>query len=296
MAGWVYPNGTSQPSAAGAVPVKIVCGWPNSADLQEHLTAAVAYISIYPIPGAERLTTRYPREWQTITGPAPTITFTQVGEAITLAGTVSSPQLVAVAAYGKIYVRAVQPSDTLATIASALATLISADGQAVSSGSVLTVPSPQLGARVGGFASVARELRRQERLFQITVWTSSPEQRDIVAGFVDLKFAGAGDPNGLEFIALPDGFVARIQYARTLQTDKDELSGSFRRDLIYSIEYATTETVSAPQIVGFEVQATANGAPAIDTVTTDTIEDVVIELGGGLDFSQAPNSDLIPEL
>ena len=309
IVGWCYPNGTSQPSAIkGALPVRVVRGWPNANDLKASFHPETldppqpgrpksAFISIYAAPGSERQTTRYPREWQTLTNAAPTITATLAAGTITLGGTVTTPQLVAVLAYGRPFVYAVQQADTLATIAAALTTMISASGQATSNGAVLTVPSPKLGCSVGGFGTMWRELRRQERLIMVTVWCATPEQRDAVAGLVDNYFAGAGSDNGLEFINLPDGSMARLQYARTMPTDVDQLSGSFRRDLIYSLEYATTETASVAQVVAFDVVATANGAPASETISvvqvTTTPIVVTPQPSGALDFSDPTNSGLI---
>ena len=254
IVGWLYPGGVGagQVSAAG-MPVLVARGWPTKDGLEASFKANAAQISIYSQPGAERLTTRYPRQWVTMAQPVDTITATASGATVTFGGAISMPQNIAVLVGRKTYLHAVQFSDTLASIAAALAAEVAG---ASSSGATLTVPSPAgLKARVGGVGKVARELRRQERLFQITIWADTPEQRDALAGFVDAKFAGAGDASGLEFITLPDGFSARVQYVRTAPTDKDELSGSFRRDLIYSVEYATTETTNAPQIVAFETKA-----------------------------------------
>ncbi len=259
IVGWVYPTGTANPSAildgGSPVPTKVGRGWPTKNALQADLLAKVANISIYSQPGSERLTTRYPREWQQLGTITTTLTATVSGRTITIGGAVSAPQNVAVLIGSKAYVYPVQPGDTLATIAAALASIIEVGVSATSSGPVITVSGDlALIGRVGGFGTVMRELRRQERLFQITVWCWSPEQRDAVASFIDIKFAGAGQDNGLEFITLPDGSSARLKYVRTAPADKDELSGAFRRDLIYSLEYATTETMTAPQIVAFETK------------------------------------------
>lgn len=256
IVGWCYPNGTSQPSAmllnGKAVPVKVGRGWPLADTLAQDLQAQVANVTIYSQPGAERLTTRYPRQWQVVTAPSPTLTATVSGRTVTIGGTVSSPQNVALIYAGIGYVYAVQAADTVNTVAAALSALVPG---ATSFGPVITAPGGyRLAAHVGGFGTAIRELRRQERLFQVTCWCATPEQRDALAGFIDAKFAGAGDPNGLEFITLPDGSAARLKYVRTAPTDRDALVQSYRRDLIYSVEYATTETLVAPQVTAFETR------------------------------------------
>ena len=298
ITGWAYPNGTAQPSALqGAIPVKVGRGWPTADGLKADLAARVAHVSVYSAPGSERQTTRYSREWQTLTEASPTITAAITGSTITLGGKVTAPQLVAVLAYGEPVVYAAQPADTLATIAAGLVALISLNGAASSSGPALTVPTPRLGVSVGGFGTIWRELRRQERLVQVTIWCATPEQRDVVASFVDAHFAGAGTDNGLEFINLADGSAARLTYARTAPTDADQLSGAFRRDLIYSVEYATTETRQVPQVVAFVVDASANGAPLNETVSVAQVVTTPIVVtpsaGGQLDFSDSTNSGLI---
>ncbi len=254
IVGWTYPSGSTQPSAVQvggkALTIATMRGWPDANYLKADLAKGIVDISIYSQPGSERLTTRYPREWEQVSVAPTTITVASSGDQVILSGTVSTPQNVAILIGFQAYLHAVQASDTLATIAAALAALIPG---ATSSGPVITVPASRPQGRVASFGTAIRELRRQERLFQITIWSATPEQRDAVAGFIDQKFAGARDPNGLEFIQLPDGTQGRLKYQRTVATDKDELSGSFRRDLIYSVEYATTEVMSGAQVVTFDV-------------------------------------------
>lgn len=247
----IYPTGTANPSAilngSTPIPCALLAGWPLKDQLQQDLAAGVATVSIYPVPGMEKNTSRFPRQWTQLVGPVTTTTAATTSTTVTFGGTVMTPQNVAVIANNQAYLYAVQSGDTLASIAAALAALISGSS---SVGPVLTIPDAVgLVARVGGVGTLIRELRRQERQFQITCWCNTPEQRDIVAPFVDGVLIGAGLPNGREFIALPDGSRARSLYERSLEIDADQLAGAFRRDLFYSLEYATTDTEAATQII-----------------------------------------------
>lgn len=249
----IYPTGTADPSAitlnAAPVPVRIVRGWPVKNQLEADLAAGKATVSVYPMPGEKR-TSRYPAEYSVRTDPVVTLTAIVDGDTITIGGTVISPQNVAALVGGAGYVYGVQPGDTLAGIASALAALINADTPASSAGPVITVTSPHanLVARVGGVGTLIRELRRQEKQFQISCWCSTPEQRDAVAIFVDGVLVGSGLERPRAFIVLPDTSAGRLLYERTLPTDKDQLSGAFRRDFVWSVEYPTTDTAPAAQI------------------------------------------------
>jgi hypothetical protein len=256
--GAIYKNGTGAPSVmlhnAAPLAAAICRGWPNKEQLKRDLAAGLVVVSVYPMPGGERVTNRYSREWEDMAPLAHSITAVRSGVTVTLGGTVTTPQNVAIVADGATYIHAVQPGDTLATIAAALAALISEDQTATSVGPVITVPgSHELAGRVGNAGNVIREHRRQERLFQVTCWCSTPEHRDTAAPFVEGAFAGVGLEDGRDFITLPDTQKARLQYVRTLPTDGVQLEGVFRRDTLYSVEYATTEIATAPEIVGIDL-------------------------------------------
>ena len=54
---------------------------------------------------------------------------------------------------------------------------------------------------------------------------------------------------GIDYLSLPDGTAARLTYEKTAVSDRTEREGLYRRDLFYSVEYATTGTQSVAQIV-----------------------------------------------
>jgi hypothetical protein len=232
----VYPNGTSQPSLTGQQ-VRIYPGWPQPNALDTDLAAGVVNISIFP-KQEERNTTRYPVDQQVTVPAAPTLTATIVGQKVTIGGTVSTPQNVALNVNGTPYVYAVQPTDTLTGIATALANI--AGG--TSSGPVITVSGIIKSARVGAAATVAAEFKRQEKVFQISVWANAPAVRDALASPIDVALAS------IEFLTMPDGYAARIRYRSSFQDDALQKENLYRRDLNYTVEWATTQQSSAVQV------------------------------------------------
>lgn len=81
-----------------------------------------------------------------------------------------------------------------------------------------------------------KEIRRQERTFQITIWAPTPAARDMIAKVVDPVLAVTSR------FTLPDQTSARLIYKGSPITDMLEKSKIYRRDLLYSVEYATTVT------------------------------------------------------
>jgi hypothetical protein len=246
IAGALYPNGTGQPSAVGAG-CRVGSGWPSKPQLEEDLTAGVVNVSVYPMSD-ERRTTRHLKSTQQIAHFDPTVTLAVSGLTITIGGALPSPfhaQNVAVLMGGNAFTYAVQPTDTLATIASALAALIGATySGTTSSGASITLPAgaPQPTLRTGGFATVGREVKRQQRTIRICIWSPTPALRDAVAKVIDPFLAD------IEFLTLPDGYGGRLLYQRSDLVDLGEKANLYRRDLCYSVEYPTTVLEQAADV------------------------------------------------
>ena len=243
----LYPLGTGQPSSAGA-PVRVYAGWPTSATLDPDLAAGVSHVTVFPSAG-ERNTTRFPREWKTLSINTPTLFIQMAGQVVTLSGSVpaaGNPHNICIMVGGKPYVYAVQTTDTLPGIAAALSGLIAAAVPGTTSaGGAVTLPSGAnlQAARIGIAGTSIRELRRQERAMQIIVWASTPAIRDAAAQAVDALLATT------DRITLTDGSSARVIYAGTRKDDQAQKAALYRRDLTYKIEYATTQTETDYQIV-----------------------------------------------
>jgi hypothetical protein len=257
----VYPSGTSQPSVCGAA-VKLFQGWPVPNDLEASLKAGKVQVSVYPLPTERKTNRNISRQWNVIDPGSPTITTTVSGSTITFAGTVSTPQNVYILVNGKGYQYSVQANDTLTSIATSLTALIKVNIPAASSsGAAITVPSAySLIARTGGIGSAVLELKRQEKEFQITVWAPTPTKRNQVAEAIDVALCEFTD------IIFADQSHGIMRYCRTFQSDQTEKSGLYRRDLVYSIDYATTKTADggAPQILAVSTSLTTP-----QTITSD---------------------------
>ena len=241
----VYPQGTGLPSVANAK-CQIYRGWPISQNLDKDLAAGVINISVYPYD-VEQKTTRYPQDYQTLSIPTPTLTLTVSSNTITVGGAPTSPLNLAVKINGTGYLYTVQPGDTTTSIATALAALTGGSNV----GPVITIAGAYaISAVVGSVGTAIREIKRQKRNFMISFWCPSPQTRDAVVPPVDVALSK------LEFITLPDGSAARIVYVKTTVSDRTEKQGLFRRDLWYSVEYATTDSMPAAQIVDTLINTT----------------------------------------
>jgi hypothetical protein len=257
IAATLYPNGIGQPSVVG-VGVKVYPGWPNPGQLDADLRATppVCHVSIFPRP-EERNTTRFAPDWKPVSVNTPTLTLTIAGQAITVGGAVppaNNPHNAMVFANGKPYVYTVLPADSLASVAAALAALIVVDIAGTSvAGAVVTLPnSARLnGARVGVTGSSMRELRRQERSFQIGIWADTPAHRDAIAGAIDPVLAFT------TFLTMPDTSAARLVYKGSAISDQFQKDCLFRRDLTYMVEYATTQTETETQITQEQLNVSA---------------------------------------
>ena len=258
----IYPNGATNPSvmldAHGApIPAKIGRGWPlkntlggiegNGGDLG----AGVVNVSVIPISGGTRNTTRFEKRWRPLVAPNPTVTLTVSGNQVTVGGTVINPENLGIVVDNTIYLYAGSPSDTLSSIAASMAALIPG---ATASGPIITLHD-NIGLQVatGGAGTMFREIARQEQLFDVGLWCNSPAQRDACAPFVDVIF------KSVEFIPLADGTSGRILFARQTDIDGQMLENLYRRHLVYSVEYATIQTSTAYQIVAIAASV-AGGA------------------------------------
>jgi len=242
IAGVVYPYGTAAPSITGA-PVKIYQGWPDAGQIQKDLKDGIVNISVFPLP-TEKLLPYRNLEWQQLSIAPAMVTLAVTPSTVTFGGAAAAGQNIAVLADGRPFVYAVQASDTPSSIAVALATLISAVRAASSVGPVLTIPGAHtLVARIGTLGTSIRELRRVERSFQITIWANCFDQRDPLASLLDVALTENYR------IQLSDGMQGILRYRSTVQDDSLQKQGLYRRDMIYSVEYAVTQTLTDTQVV-----------------------------------------------
>ncbi|MFV0916100.1 hypothetical protein ACI1PM_03360 [Ralstonia nicotianae] len=241
IAGIVYPNGTSQPSITGAA-VAVLIGWPDAVQLRADLAANKVNVSIFPQPNMLRIIDSAMSDWSTPSAPVNTITLTLSGQAVTVGGTVSTPQNAALVVDNKAYVYAVQAGDTLAGIATALAALVNVDQTATAAGAVVTIPGAKyISPRVGGQGVAVRETRRQEQGYQITVWANCFDQRDPIAAAIDSALSG------IPHLTLADQSAA-LRFKNSRQDDSQQKEGIYRRDLFYAVEFSTFASQTLTQI------------------------------------------------
>jgi hypothetical protein len=240
VSGLVYPNGAGAPSAlTGAVPVRVYRGWPLPASMDADMAAGVANISVFSRGGTELNSTRYPVDYQDVNQVTPTLTVSVRNNTVTIGGTLGpyASQFITVL-MGPRFVVSYQPiaTDTTTTIAQAIAAQISAGfAIATTNGSVITVNSSTfIRALVGTTGSQLAETRRQRTQMQITIWCNVPAVRDELAKLIEPTLSLQ------TFLIMPDTSACRFRYHNTLVIDIAEKNLIYRRDLIYTAEYATT--------------------------------------------------------
>ena len=113
----------------------------------------------------------------------------------------------------------------------------------------------------GTTGTAVRELRRQTRTFQITVWASCFDKRDPLAAAIDAGLAAVSR------LAMPDGSQAIVSYVNSRQVDDQQKAGVYRRDLFYAANYATIQTETDYAVT----RTTTNVTALINAVTIGTI-------------------------
>ncbi len=246
----LYPTGTANPSVTG-VTYKIYPGWPQPQTLDADMPLGTVHISVFAPPMSRTIPQMGNNRWQQSTVGAATITGSVSGDALTLSGTVSTPMAVLVTANNTLYSYAVQPTDTLASICTALASQIP---NATSSSAVLTVANAyQLSVAFSVGSTAIKEVGRQQQLFQVSVWAPTPSARQTAAIAIDPAIR-----NQIR-IALPDNTWCQIRARSMADTDMNQKPALFIRHLHYECEYATIVGQSAQTAAGQQITTTLTG-------------------------------------
>jgi hypothetical protein len=237
----LYPTGLAGPSAVTAT-VRIFRGWPNAAALDADLAAGRVNVTIFPVPGATRVTTRFPAN--PIANPTtPTLTVSVTDNTATFSGNALAGQLAGLLVDGKPYVYRTANGDTPALVAAILAAAINAERPALCSGSSVFTPGTIPTARTAADATATTELRRQIQTFRITAWCPAPDLRDITCAALDPVFAAT------PFLTLSDGTAARLTFNSTTTFDQSQDASLYRRDLLYAVEFPTTLVATQPSML-----------------------------------------------
>jgi len=241
----IYPNGVTNPSITGTL-VKVRVGWPLSVKLDEDVLIGNSQIRIFPIGMSDKNTTRFQRIENTVSLNAATLFTAVLTNKVTITGTVIVPQAIVINLNGESYGYSVLATDTLSTIATALAALVPG---ASALANVITITGPifKLTAEVAVTGQMATEIKRQRKIFYVTIYAPTPDQRETLGNAVDVALSNVYRLN------FPDTTQAVMIYKAMNEGDMFEKNIIYQRDLIYTVEYATMLYGNATVIEGIKV-------------------------------------------
>lgn len=246
-----YLQGDYQPCAIGQT-VKLYRGWPESANLNADMALGRAHVSVFSDPGMTRNVTRWMAPQATVvTANTATITATVSGATVTLGGTITAGNVVGIQCGASLasYAYAVQAGDTLATVAAALASKIAGASYV---GSVITLPTALYVSAATMVPQTAYTVtRQQEQGIRVSVWASKPSDRDAISGLLDASLANLKNAAGglTHFFPVGAYEAARLVYRTTYVNDIPSRDRIWRRDLCYTVEYATTLIEQDPSML-----------------------------------------------
>ena len=250
----LYPAGVGAGSPLG-VNFRIYRGSPTANVLDTDLQAGfqqqggrlvlvtptdrIVHIRINPRAGFARVLAPYVFAPIQITAPSTaTLTATVAGDTVTLGGTIAAGQGAAVAANGFVVGATAGASDTLSTLATAIAAGLNPDIPATAAGAVITIPSATA-LKANSFVQVGtgQELAREQQGLVITIHAAGRDLRDAVGKALRAYLAGQ-----VRF-TLPDGFEDYMVSVAPICVDDDKPSKelNFTRDLYYSVQFPTTD-------------------------------------------------------
>ncbi|MEJ0016756.1 MAG: hypothetical protein WDN25_09330 [Acetobacteraceae bacterium] len=229
----LYPNGIGEPSVPGP-DCRIYRGWPNSAALDADLAAGKINVTVFQAGTTARTTTRFAEQWMGEPGQ-PTLIATVSGTSVTFGGTATLGQVAGIMVDGTSYAYRTRPGDTPQMVAASLAAMARDRAIVRLSHGTLSIPGAGiLVARVAADADVKQEVRRQEQGFRIICWCPTPASRDAATAAIDEALSGR------RTLQLADGTRGVLSYGGTTVFDQSQNARLYRRDLTYSVEYATT--------------------------------------------------------
>lgn len=264
ISGILYPNGTSDPSAVSVaqypnpINCRVIPGWPDPISLEPDLSGnpPVVNVSVYPMPGQERQTQRYERDWTVPNPVTPTLTAVvdNTAATVTIGGAITVGHFATIHVFQAVASYAALSSDTVDTIAAALtALLVTAGVTATSSGAVITIPSGAgfLVARVGCPQTAYLEIDRTMQRFCATIWAPNNAIRVAVGKLLRPAIAG------VDFLTMPDGYAAWLRYESSVDLDRAGKQSASCRDLHYWVEYAVTTSKTVYTLTTFQAQIQA---------------------------------------
>jgi hypothetical protein len=260
----IYPQGTNAPSILG-VTCRIYRGWPNTAALDADLAAGRVNITVFPDARHQQNTTRWTEELTLATPVPPTLTITTAmtnsGSTATIGGTADPGQIAGLLVDNLAVVHRTAAGDTPDLVAATLASYLRTERVAVVAGATITIPGTHLlVGRVVTDQQVQQETRRQVQNFRISCWFPDPATRDVAAAAVDAALAAHN------FITLADGTSARLRFVSSTVFDQSQDASLYRRDLLYSVDYATTQTITLPSMIFGDATLSPDGAGIVQSL------------------------------
>ena len=261
IARMLYPDGRSAAGSGASTagpPVRIYRGWPDDVALARDLAAGVLNVTVAADAANQTTTTRYANEWLPIEILEPTLSGAVAGNVAVFAGDAGPGQIAGLLVDGFAAVHRTVVGDTPVTVALAIATGLASRNAMASGSSVLVLGARRMKARVVADQPGVRETRRQRVVFRIVCWCPDPDSRDLLASLIDSRLSD------IAFLELPDGLSGRLRIVASAPTDRALAAGLYRRDLLYSVEYATTIRLDLPTLL-FGNARVAAGAGVIAT-------------------------------
>lgn len=244
----LYPGGAKLPGIVNAA-VKIYAGWPERGALQTDLEAGGVHVSVWPLSAERRVNCALGRPYKMLARGKPTLQLRVTGSAISVSGIASALTNVQIRLNGKKFFFHFRTGTTAEQVVSSLQLHLPHAFSMM--GRVIITVVNHLSITVTTAGTAVRELRRQIKDFQITVWAPTPPLRNAIGTAIDAALSERCH------IDLGDGVPAQMFYARQFDSDAAENWHVYRRDLIFSVNYATTQTISAPEVT--ETAVTVNG-------------------------------------
>ncbi|MCX2905207.1 hypothetical protein ORG41_04365 [[Curtobacterium] plantarum] len=244
----VYPGGSGLPGIINAA-VKIYPGWPAPGTLQQDINSGGVHVSIWPLPAERKISTALGRPFRVMAKDKPALQFIVNGSVIDVSGVADALTSVRVSLKGKTFTFTFRAGTTADQAVTALGAALPESFTVLSSVFIPLADHISVSATTAGTA--VKELHRQIKDFQITVWAPAPGLRDRIGSAIDTALSEQCH------IDLNDGAPAQLLYARQFDSDRSQNWHVYRRDLIFSVNYATTRTITAPEVTQFEV--TLNG-------------------------------------
>ena len=246
----VYPNGTGSPSIV-AKDIAIMNGYPVKDSLDKSMAADKIVISISAIEKSDKNTTRYLKRWHRVSIPEATVSMAIDDDyIITITGIAANDLVATIKTTTEIASHQIVNGETMEDIADGLGAQLTG---AVVVGNTIYIPGEfktQFGISVLGIA--AREVKRQQKRFCVTIWSRGVEDRDTLGEAIDVYLSD------IERFVLQDDFFARIIYNGTIDLDTFQDHRIYKRELEYLIEYATTLADSFTTQVVSDVQIETN--------------------------------------